>query len=66
MACAAGTYRDSSLAKCTKCDVNTISTTGASVCTDCDLGTVSNEYRTECGKFRLKSNCKLRDCSEDD
>ena len=53
------------MSMCTKCDTNTISTFGASVCTDCDLGTVSNEYRTECGEFRLKSNCGLRDLSED-
>ena len=46
---------------CTKCDTNTISTPRASVCTDCDPGTASNEGRTECGKFRLKSNCGLRD-----
>ena len=46
---------------CTKCDTNTISTPGAAVCTDCDPGTVSNKDRTECGKFRLISNCGLRD-----
>ena len=57
--CAAGTYRDSSMSICTKCDTNTISAPGASVCTDCDPGSVSDEDRTECGKFRLKLRVNL-------
>ena len=60
VACAAGAYRDSSMSMCTKCDTNTISAPGASVCTGCDPGTVSNGDRTECGKFRLKSNCGMK------
>ena len=51
VACAAGAYRDSSMTMCDRCDINTISNTGAPVCTDCDPGTVSNEDRTECGKL---------------
>ena len=57
VACAAGTYRGSSMSVCTKCDTNTISAPGAAVCTDCDAGTVSNEDRTECGElWQIKIN----------
>ena len=59
-ACAAGTYRDSSMTVCTKCDTNTMSAPGAAICTGCDIGTESNEDGTECGELRVKSNCGLK------
>ena len=41
---------------CIRCDINTISTTGATVCTVCDAGTVANEDNTECGEYCALSN----------
>ena len=36
---------------CTKCDTNSISTSGAAVCTVCESGTVANVDYSDCGKW---------------
>lgn len=48
--CRAGTYRNSDMTNCTKCEENNISTDKATSCTPCLAGTVANEERTRCGE----------------
>ena len=49
--CRAGTYRNSDMTSCNRCEVvNTISTGGATSCTDCPAGTEANEERIRCGE----------------
>ena len=48
--CQAGSYRDSTLTDCTRCEQNYISEQdGAGECSPCSPGTISNEQNTQCG-----------------
>ena len=53
VSCIAGTYRNSSMSACTRCDTNSVSTTEATKCTVCEAGTVANEDNTECGESKF-------------
>ena len=50
--CQAGSYKDSGMSKCAKCQGNKISSErGAEICTECSAGSAANADKTECGKF---------------
>ena len=56
--CEAGSYRDSTLTDCTRCEQNYISEQdGAGECSPCSPGAVSNQQNNQCGKER---NISLR------
>ena len=51
--CAAGTYKNSTMTQCKKCEGNKISSEGSDSCRQCPAysGEQANEANTQCGKL---------------